>query len=85
MPGLFFNGLIDGQRRFLNCFELTKVALIIQVAMIVIHVLGCWVFLKHYNLGIQGIGYANSVSCFTTYLIYLGYTACLKGEIKEAV
>ena len=29
MPGLFFNGLIDGQRRFLNCFELTKVALVI--------------------------------------------------------
>lgn len=60
-------------------------ALIVQVMMIVIHVAGCYVFLKHFNLGIQGLGYANTVSCGTTYLIYLVYTSCLKGEIADAV
>lgn len=84
MPALFLNGLIDGQRRFLNCFEYGTVTLMCQVFAVMVQTTCCYVALDKYQLGIEGIGYANTISQGSFYLVLLIYTSCIK-RIEKAV
>lgn len=84
MPGLFLNGLFDGQRRFLNSLGRSDDPLLFQVVGIVLHVLWCYLFVTKMELGIEGIGYASTLSNLTVYSSLVIYSSCIP-ELSEAV
>ena len=74
IPALILNGLNDSQRRFLNMVELTRIPLICQFGGTVIHIGFCLLFVRKWEMGIEGIGYASSISNLSVYISLVWYT-----------
>ena len=77
MPALFLNGLVDGQRRMLNCFEYGTIGLVCQLLAVICQIAGCYVALEKYDLGIAGIGYANNISQVLSLICITAITSCV--------
>ena len=84
MPGLFINGLFDGQRRFLNSVGRSEDPLLFQSIGIILHVGWCYLFVIKMGLGIVGIGYASTISNLAVYTSVIIYSSCIP-ELKDAV
>lgn len=84
IPALVLNGLNDSQRRFLNMIELTRIPLICQFIGTVIHIGFCLLLVSKFEMGIEGIGYASSISNLSVYMSLIMYTHSTP-SIQEAV
>jgi Na+-driven multidrug efflux pump len=84
MPGLFLNGLFDGQRRFLNSLGRSDDPLLFQFIGVFMHVGWCYLFVTKMGLEIVGIGYASTISNLTVYTSLVIYSSCIP-ELSEAV
>jgi len=62
LPGLFFSGMADCQRRFLCNFKKNNYCFISGLIGISLHGLWCYIFVFKYELAIVGIGIANVFS-----------------------
>ena len=84
LPGLYLAGLIDGQRRFLNCLELSDVPFKIQVLGNVVHAGLCYLFIVVAAQGVKGAAIATSLANAFILLSLLIYSWRIE-QIKEAV
>ena len=64
IPGLYFFALFDMQKRFLNCMQLTQVAMIAQITSTLFHVVWCYIFVTVMGFDVEGLGYAMSLTAF---------------------
>lgn len=84
LPGLYFVGLIDAERRFLNCLQLSDIPFKIQVVGNIIHGLLCYLFIVELQLGIRGAGIATSIANALIFLGMLTYSITNQ-DIKTAI
>lgn len=82
--GLVLQAFIDNQRRFLNMVGWSHLPMMCQGAGLVLHVMLCFIFVRFLELGIQGIGFAGSISLSFTYGLLLHQTSKIK-DLREAV
>ena len=73
----YFHGLFGLSRRFLTCLQYPNGPLIAQILQTMIHVPVCILFVDTWNCGIQGIGYASSVTFFLKYVFIVIYSNCI--------
>lgn len=84
LPGAYFAGMFDLQKRFLNCFKMTWIPMIIAVLATCIHLLWCKLFVIKLEMGIAGIGLAYSATSFSSLVFTVIFSYWLT-EVKEAL
>jgi Na+-driven multidrug efflux pump len=67
LPAIYIAGLVDAERRFLNCMKRNYATLMIQIFGTTFHIFWCYLFVDVYHMDINGIGYA----CIVTNLVML--------------
>ena len=67
LPAIYIAGLVDAERRFLNCMKRNYATLMIQILGTTFHIFWCYLFVDVYHMDINGIGYA----CIVTNLVML--------------
>lgn len=84
LPGLMLMGLIDGQRRFLNMMNQTKAPMAACYISISFHILLSYIFVWKLDYGIQGTGYASTITNLINYFALLVLSYCIP-DIHEAI
>ena len=86
MPGFYFLGLASCQIKFLINLKKPRVLMVSQFIASSLHPACAYLLASqnHFNLGIQGVGYAMVITNFTLLVCNLFYTA-ISHDIKEAV
>ena len=77
IPAMFFFGMFDMQKRFLNCMQLSQVPMVAQIVSTVFHLFWCYYFLTVKGYDVEGLGYALSVTAITQFIFALIYTSCV--------
>ena len=67
LPGVFFLGLFDLERRFLNCAKSSWAPMIVQAFVTFLHLYWCQIFVAHLEMELVGIGIATSITSFTLF------------------
>lgn len=63
LPGCYFFALYDLNRRFLICFKITIVPMIMIVGISLLHILNCYLFVDLWGSTLSGLGMASSATC----------------------
>ena len=74
LPGLFFYGQADLQRRFLNSMGITAMPLFTQLLSIALHGTWLYLFTQTYDYGIIGIGMAGCLTNFIAWFLMVVYS-----------
>jgi MATE family multidrug resistance protein len=84
IPGLYFMGLVDSNRRFLNILDFQNGPMIIQLVATCFHALWCYILTIYLELGARGTGIATTMTHLLTLIAFYIYTErCLTKEQKE--
>ena len=62
LPGVYFHGMFDLTKRFLNCMKTTWVPMIAQVCATFLHIYWCNLFVVQREWDIIGLGLASSIT-----------------------
>ena len=81
MPAVYLYGLVDAERRFLNCLKRNFVTLMVQGTGLIFHVIACYFFVDMMKMDIQGIGLASIITNLTMLLMIIAYSRNIP-EIK---
>ena len=84
LPGFYCCGLFDLNKRWLNCFKITLVPMIAQVLGTVLHVYWCYLFIEKLDYGVEGLGYATSITYFIQFFV-ITVNTCLIPKIRDCV
>ena len=60
--------MYDLNRRFLICFDVTVVPMILIVGVSLLHIFWCNILEDQEGLGIQGLGIASTVTCLLAFV-----------------
>jgi MATE family multidrug resistance protein len=84
LPGIYFLGLLDSNRRFLNCLGHQTGPMVIQVITTSLHLLWCYILVDVMEWGAAGAGVATTLTHFLTLVGTYGYTSVrLEPEKRE--
>ena len=78
IPAMYFFGLFDLARRFLNCLHFPTTPMVAQLISSIIHILLCYLFIARWSMGVKGLGYATLMTCFNMFSITAVYAVCTK-------
>lgn len=67
LPGLFFYGMSDLLRRFLNSFKKNTLPMISFMISVFLHPLWCYLFAIHFDMKLRGVALAGCVSNFINF------------------
>lgn len=67
LPAIYVAGLVDAERRFLNCMKINYATLLITILGTILHIFWCYLFVDIYQMDIYGIGYACLVTNIVMY------------------
>lgn len=84
IPAMYFFGLFDLCRRFLNCINFPTTPMVAQLISSIIHILLCLLFIAHWSMGVRGLGYATLITYFNMFSITVIYAVCTK-EVRQAL
>ena len=84
MPAVYLYGLVDAERRFLNCLRRNFVTLVVQTIGTLFHVLACYFLVDILNYDIQGIGLASIITNLLMLVLIISYSRNVP-EIKDAI
>jgi Na+-driven multidrug efflux pump len=84
LPAVYLYGLVDAERRFLNCLKRNFVTLMVQSIGTLFHIFACYFFVDILNYDIQGIGLASIITNLIMLILIIIYSRNIP-EIKEAV
>ena len=82
LPAVYLYGLVDAERRFLNCLKRNFVTLMVQSIGTLFHVFACYFFVDILKYDIQGIGLASIITNFIIYVLIIAYSRNIP-EIKN--
>jgi MATE family multidrug resistance protein len=68
LPAMYIQGLMDADRRFLNCMKKNYATLMIQTFGAISHIFWCYLFVDVFQMDIKGIGYACIVTNLGMYI-----------------
>ena len=81
MLGMYFQGLYDLNKRWLNCLKITWVPMIAQTCGTLIHIGWCHLFTVRLQYGVEGLGYANTIT-YLTMLVMITVNTLLIRRIR---
>ena len=82
-PAMLFNSLGDSIDLFLISMGFNNVVAWIQLIVIPIHLLTCWLLVGRYDYGITGAAWATNLTAVLTFLSQIVYVSRLE-KVKEA-
>ena len=83
LPGLLMHGYADSISLMLAAMGFPYIIVILQVIVIPIHVVTCYIFVHKFGFGLVGTAYASNISGLITFLLQFGLGWALK-EIQDA-
>ena len=84
IPGLFFLGMLDSNRRYLNNLGYQNGPMYIQLTTTALHFLWCYLLIDVFEWGAAGAGVATSFTHFLTMIgIYIYTETQLSADLKE--
>eukprot|EP00349_Pseudokeronopsis_sp_Brazil_P008556 CAMPEP_0202961894 /NCGR_PEP_ID=MMETSP1396-20130829/5989_1 /ASSEMBLY_ACC=CAM_ASM_000872 /TAXON_ID= /ORGANISM="Pseudokeronopsis sp., Strain Brazil" /LENGTH=294 /DNA_ID=CAMNT_0049682093 /DNA_START=264 /DNA_END=1148 /DNA_ORIENTATION=+ len=83
VPALYFMGLFDAYRRYMNCYALSYVPMVIQACTILLHCGLCYIFVHRYNMEIKGVTLSMNIATFTQLALIMLY-ATFQQRLREA-
>ncbi len=75
IPGIFFSGLVDSNRRLLNSMGYQNQPMIIQCITLPLHIIWCYIFTDYYDMGVKGTAIASSITSFTNFIMFWSFSA----------
>ena len=75
---------MDITRQFLNCFEKSKIPMIIQIFTSSLHYLWCYIFVSIMNLNIMGTALAMNITAFSNAMLITVYVTYFQPDLREA-
>ena len=73
LPALFVQGLVDSQRRLLNCLKRNTCTFLVQACGTVVHIGWARLFVDRLGFGLQGIGMACFVTNLSVFIVVFAY------------
>ena len=84
LVSVYFYGMYDLQKRFLNCLNISWVPMIVQVCASFLHIFWCYFFVEVYQMDIEGLGIASTVTSLILIIFAVVYPVFIK-EVQDAL
>ena len=76
LPAIFFQGQYDLLKRWLACQRITFFPMVAMFVSIVIHICNCLVLVHKFDMGINGLAIAASITNFFLLVSVFMYAYC---------
>ena len=73
LPSMYFLGLFDLKKRFLNCMKISWVPMVAQVGGTLLHIFWCYLFVTKLEMDVVGLGIASNITTFIMLFIITVY------------
>ena len=83
LPAMLLNSLGDSIDLFLIGMGFNNVVLLLQSCVVPIHLFCCWLFIWHFEFGIEGAAIASNLTAFLTLTGQIVYVSTRK-EVQDA-
>ena len=77
LPALYFSGMFDLIKRFLNSMNISYVPMVAQIISSLFHPLFCYIFTVVVDMDIIGIAIAYNITQFTLLVFVICYSICV--------
>jgi len=84
LPFFLIFAQFDITRTFLNCFEKTNVAMVIQLVTTTLHIVWSYIFITYFEMKLVGTAISNTLTAVLNLATILIYTSYNLPELKEA-
>jgi Na+-driven multidrug efflux pump len=84
IPMLIFCAQYDIIRQFLNCFEKSKVSMIIIITTTCLHSVWCYIFVFVFDLHVIGVAMATNLTAFLNLVGLTTYVSFFEKDLQDA-